>query len=397
MQNLSLKFRPPTFDAVIGQKDTLVGLQNYLSQADRPQSILLSGPRGTGKTTTARLITKALNCQEENKPCGGQCSICNEVAAGTFVDMYELDGATNGGIDAVRQIVEMVYHSPIHRFKVVIIDEAHMLTRAAANALLKTLEEPPPGVVFILCTTEEHKLLPTIKSRLKIYRFHLIDPALVKAHLTYICEQEGIKVSDSIMDFIIAEGGGSMRDSIRTLDQVRELGEGVTMEQVLENVGLASYEQVAAYIGSLIVKDLVDAFQLIKEISSNAEIPMFYQQVMDYCQQLLYVTLHLDVGQVPSQSIINQAEKINDSWVLSLLEILLKWNRQGGPINRLKLEAATVEMIRMGDTPKPTQNLNTERAMMELEPIKDDSTLSFIKRKLNQKEEEILPTEEAQF
>jgi hypothetical protein len=124
---------------------------------------------------------------------------------------------------------------------------------------------------------------------------------------------------------------------------------------------------------------------------------MFYQQVMDYCQQLLYITLHLDVGQVPSQSIINQAGKINDSWVLSLLEILLKWNRQGGSINRLKLEAATVEMIRMGDI-KPTQNLNTEPAMVELQAPKDDSTLSFIKRKLNQKEEIEEPTiEEAQF
>lgn len=351
MDNLSLKYRPQTFETVVGQHETLVGLQNYLVHATNPQSLLFSGPRGTGKTTTARLVVKTLNCLEaENKPCG-ECITCQAVAAGSFVDLLELDGATNRGIDAIRQVIERVYHSPIHKHKIIIVDEAHMLTREASNSLLKVLEEPPPGVVFILCTTEEHRILPTIKSRLKIYRFRLIESALVKDHLTVICTQEGLTISSDILDFIVAEGAGSMRDSIRTLDQVRELGDTVTMEQVLENIGLVSLEKVSEFIGKLIDKDLVGVFQVIEELSRTSEIPLFYQQLMDYLQQLFYVVLGVDVGFNLPLSAVNQGKLIDSDWVLRVIQNLVYWNKSLRPINRLGLEGAVVQSLTREVTP----------------------------------------------
>ena len=244
---LARKWRPQTFDEVVGQGTVTRTLQNALGSGRIGHAFLLSGARGVGKTTTARILAKALNCSKAEAPTAepcGECSSCVEIAAGTSLDVQEIDGATNNGVEQVRELRESARYNPARdRFKVWIIDEVHMLSTGAFNALLKTLEEPPPRVKFIFATTEYHKLPDTILSRCQQYDFRMIPAREIQAHLREVADGEEIKVSDEALARIARAAEGSVRDALSLFDQVLSFsGSEVRDEDLSALLGLIDRE-----------------------------------------------------------------------------------------------------------------------------------------------------------
>jgi len=268
-QVIARKWRPQKFDDLVGQDHVVRTLRNAISQDRIAHAYLLVGPRGTGKTTTARLFAKCLNC--EGGPLADppeDSEICQAIMNGTCMDVLEIDGASNNGVDQVRDLREDAQYSPSQgRYKIYIIDEVHMLSTAAFNALLKILEEPPEHVKFVFATTEAQKVLPTIVSRCQRFDLKPISENLIQERLAYICEQEGIKVEENALRAIARMADGGMRDSQSILDQmIAFCGDSIAEQDVLQVYGLVSVEQteaLAAAIASgdhLKILELVDAF-----------------------------------------------------------------------------------------------------------------------------------------
>ena len=220
-QVIARKYRPQNFDDVVNQDHIKTTLRNAIAQNRIAHGYIFSGQRGTGKTTTARIVARCLNCVNgpTETPCG-VCSSCREIAAGEAVDVIEIDAASNRGIDNMRELRENVRYQPQRdRFKIFIIDEAHQITNEAFNALLKTIEEPPAWVVFILCTTESHKIPATIASRCQHFSFRSVDFNDLVDRMRWICTEEGIQADDEALFVIAQSGEGSVRDSLSALDQ----------------------------------------------------------------------------------------------------------------------------------------------------------------------------------
>ena len=223
---LALKYRPATFADVISQEHVTRTLSNALARGRAAHAYLFAGPRGSGKTTTARLLAKALNCDRgvSGEPCG-ECENCRSIAAGRSLDVIEIDAASNRGIDDIKELREAVKYAPAQgRYKVYIVDEVHQLSKDAFNALLKTLEEPPRGVVFVLATTEAHKIPATILSRCQRFDFRPIPLDAIRARLSEIAEREGIRLDERAEFAIAKKADGSLRDALSLLDQVVAFG-----------------------------------------------------------------------------------------------------------------------------------------------------------------------------
>ena len=225
-QSLYRRFRPQRFDEVRGQDHVCLALRNAVAEGRVGHAYLMSGPRGTGKTSTARILAKALNCAApvDGEPCG-ECTSCIEIARGTSLDVHELDAASNNGVDAMRDLVARAALGTPGRWKVYIIDEVHMLTAGASNALLKTLEEPPAHVVFVLATTDPLKVLPTIRSRTQHFEFRLLGPDELSGLLRDVREAAGLELADEAVDVAVRRGRGSARDALSTLDQLSAGGQ----------------------------------------------------------------------------------------------------------------------------------------------------------------------------
>ncbi|MBF1682498.1 MAG: DNA polymerase III subunit gamma/tau [Selenomonas artemidis] len=252
------RWRPTSFADLVGQEHISRTLSRAVTSGQTSHAYLFTGPRGTGKTSTAKILARSLNCAQGPTitPCG-RCASCRAIADGSSMDVFEIDAASNRGIDEIRDLRETVKFAPTEgRCKIYIIDEVHMLTTEAFNALLKTLEEPPPSVLFILATTEPHKVPATIQSRCQRYDFHRITVAEIRERLSYVCRESGIAANDDALSIIAAQADGGMRDALSILDQCSALAEGtLTAEQVQESLGLVGKERIAQLAVQIADKD----------------------------------------------------------------------------------------------------------------------------------------------
>ena len=259
-------YRPSTFEEVAGQEHIVKTLKNALATGKLAHAYLFAGPRGTGKTTMAKLLAKALNCDEGIGHQCNECKNCKAIIEGTHPDVLELDAASNNGVDEIRELIDKVkYGTILGRYKVYIIDEVHMLSTGAFNALLKTLEEPPEHVIFILATTEPHKILPTILSRCQRYDFTKLSDKDIKNRIKSVLEHEGVSYNEEAVDIIISLADGGMRDALSILDQVLAYsGNKLDVKDILDIFALESKEEKLALLNAIIQKDVADVLKRIE-------------------------------------------------------------------------------------------------------------------------------------
>lgn len=326
------KFRPQTFDGILGQETITTTLKNAIKQGRVPQSFLFAGPRGVGKTSTARILAKALNCMKglTEEPCG-KCVACKEIEQGNSMDVLEIDGASNRGIEEIRGLRETVKFKPSSgRFKIYIIDEVHMLTTEAFNALLKTLEEPPPHVKFIFATTESHKVPLTILSRCQRFQFKRIPAPEVVTKLKEIAKKEKLKCDESTFFLIAKATEGALRDAESLLDQLASFSEGkIKEEDVLTLLGLASDEAYLKVLAAIHEKNGEEIFNLVKKIyEDGGDFAQFTKGLFEVFRDLSVIKMIpkgdslIEAGEERVQNLKKKANNFSQNEVLFALSIL---------------------------------------------------------------------------
>lgn len=325
------KFRPQEFEDVKGQEHIVTTLKNQI-KADRiGHAYLFCGTRGTGKTTVAKILAKAVNCEHpvEGSPCG-ECPTCKAIASGTSMNVIEIDAASNNGVDNIRQIREEVAYRPTEgRFKVYIIDEVHMLSAGAFNALLKTLEEPPAYVIFILATTEAHKIPITILSRCQRYDFHRISIDTIADRLSELMREEQIEVEERAIRYVAKAGDGSMRDALSLLDQciAFHLGETLTYDNVLEVLGAVDTEVFSRLLRQILEKNIAGAIHTLDElVNEGRELGQMVTDFTWYLRNLLLIQSSDGMEEVLDMSGDNLAALKEEASMVSP-EVLLRYIR----------------------------------------------------------------------
>src|SRR6266571_4997514 len=250
-QSLYRKWRSQTFDDLVGQEEIVRTLKNALKSGNLGHAYLFTGPRGTGKTSTARLLAKTVNCEHprDGEPCN-ECLQCREITAGNSFNVIEIDAASNRGIDNIRELRERIMVPPsTGKYKVYVLDEAHMLTTEAFNALLKTLEEPPPHAIFVMATTDVHKMLPTVLSRCQRFDFKRITTQQIVDHLNFVAGQEQVQLEPGAVELIARAAAGGMRDALSLLDQaIAYCGQEISLEQVQAMLGVADPRSIQRFL-----------------------------------------------------------------------------------------------------------------------------------------------------
>ena len=325
------KFRPQEFEDVKGQDHIVTTLKNQI-KADRiGHAYLFCGTRGTGKTTVAKIFAKAVNCEHpvDGSPCG-ECAICKAIADGSSMNVIEIDAASNNGVDNIRQIREEVTYRPTEgKFKVYIIDEVHMLSAGAFNALLKTLEEPPSYVIFILATTEAHKIPITILSRCQRYDFHRISIDTIAGRLMDLMQEENVDVEERAIRYVAKAGDGSMRDALSLLDQciAFHLGETLTYENVLEVLGAVDTEIFSRLLRQIINKDITGAIGTLDAlVDEGREMGQMVNDFTWYMRNLLLMQSSDDMEEVLDMSRENIAA-LKEEAQLVKTEVLMRYIR----------------------------------------------------------------------
>ena len=288
---LALKYRPKLFEDLVGQDAVTRTLTNAIQQDRIAHAFLFAGVRGVGKTTTARILAKALNCESGPtvRPCG-TCAACEEIARGRSLDVLEIDGASNNGVEQVREIIDAARYAPSRdRFKIYIIDEVHMLSTPAFNALLKTLEEPPPAVKFIFATTEHHKIPDTILSRCQEYEFRTVAPAEIAQQLQMIARAEGIEITEGAIRTVARAATGSLRDGISALDQViAASSEKIEEHDVTELLGLIERDVLRRTAHALVGQDTASILKIVEElVRGGRDLRYFISALMQYFRDIL--------------------------------------------------------------------------------------------------------------
>lgn len=364
---LARKSRPQTFDQVVGQTPVVKTLRNSIVRKRVAHAILFSGVRGVGKTTLARIMAKAINCTAEPamRPCDS-CSSCQEIAKGASLDLYEIDGASNRGIQEIRELKEKIRFLPTSsQYKVIIIDEVHMLTTEAFNALLKTLEEPPAHVYFMFATTEIHKIPVTILSRCQQYELKRIEADALYAHFLQLTEKEGFEIELSALSLIVREAGGSVRDGLSLLDQMFSFGETkISVADVVEVLGLVNRDILLNISKGLLDGSKAELLQALNEVFHfGIDLKRFLEDLMATLRGLLLSKIDgcADLIDLPSEelqqlqqlSAEHSVETIHMKLVL-LMEVAEKLKFSAQP--RLTLETSFLKIIESGNV-APISNL----------------------------------------
>lgn len=349
------QFRPQTFKEVVGQDHIIGPVLNALKSNEYPHSYLLVGSRGLGKTTLARLICKYLNCQNPNEDVCNECENCKAVAEGNFADLIELDAASNRGIDNIRTIIDRVNYAPLHKVKTYIIDEAHMLTREAANAILKVLEEPPQNVVFILATTEEEKILPTIKSRCQLHRYRLISLDLAVLQLQMIAKSLSLEIPLESLKIIGAEAKGSVRDAITLLENIKASNKFEPSE-VREQLGQMAGSGIIELVEAMGHKDVVKAFAQIKKLTDESErLDSIASQLELWFQQLLSLSVGVTLDSPYLDKLEDHSKLFTTAELVQFFDSFTKWRTRFLPLSRLTFEVALADFLATKSAPQVEQ------------------------------------------
>jgi DNA polymerase-3 subunit gamma/tau len=328
---LARKWRPKIFEELIGQEPIAGILKNAIINNKVAHAYIFSGPRGVGKTSSARILAKALNCVKgpAPQPCGA-CSSCIGIADGSSMDVSEIDGASNTGVDNIRELRERVkYAASGGKYKVYIIDEAHMLSTAAFNALLKTLEEPPPHVIFVLATTEPKKIPATVLSRCQHLPFRRIPAQKIKERLKFISAEEGIKISESASEMIARAADGSMRDSLTILDQITSFTEDITQTDIKDLLGITDIETLSQLAFAVIEGNRKEIINIISELTnSGTDLKAFTKDFSQFIRDLLIAKIAgedvIDLSEEESAAINKLKDKTSEEHIALILSESIK-------------------------------------------------------------------------
>lgn len=353
------EWRPKTFDEVVGQSHVTITLKNQIKNNRIAHAYLLCGTRGTGKTSTAKIFAKAVNClnSQDGEPCN-ECEMCKKINSGLAIDVSEMDAASHNKVDDIRDLIDEVKYPPREsKYKVYIMDEAHMLTQGAVNAFLKTLEEPPENVIFILATTDPQKLPITILSRCQRFDFKRIKSDDILERLTKITKEQGNFADNKSLRLIARMSDGAMRDALSILDQAISMGNGkVDYEKVINMLGLITNENLVKLTENIIDKNTEKSMKIINDIVySGKDINLFIKDMINHMRNLLMIKISqnpeevLDMSEENIDIIKEQASKIRIEEIMRCIRILqeseeqAKWSKQG----RIYLELAVIKMCKI--------------------------------------------------
>ena len=389
------KWRPQTLADVAGQEHVTKTLLNALSSGHVSHAYLFCGPRGTGKTSTGRILSKAVNCTSNGKgePCN-KCEMCVSITEGRAMDVIEIDAASNRGIDEIRNLRERVNYAPVNaKFKVYIIDEFHMLTKEASNALLKTLEEPPSCVIFILATTEAHKVLPTIMSRCQRFDFHRISQNDVVNKLKQICDSEGITIDREALNVLAKNATGSLRDAENLLEKLyTHYGSDINLSQVRDMLGITGNERIKELVEHIISTNITAGIQTINAIKDEGfDLKQLNRELIAYLRGLLLLKTgyNNDLDFTPEEITLlaELAERSTVEQILNAIKTFGKLELNLDSYSTLPLELAIVDFSLANSAPPVRQH-----AVSEIKQVKEPSD-SVISKKKNLKQKPVTVTE----
>ena len=380
------KYRPQNFSTVVGQAHITTTLKNAIKNNQLAHAFLFCGPRGVGKTTCARILAKTINCENQTKD-GEACNVCNSCIsfdAGTSLNIHELDAASNNSVDDIRSLVEQVRFAPqAGKYKVYIVDEVHMLSSSAFNAFLKTLEEPPPYAIFILATTEKHKILSTILSRCQIFDFKRITNSDTVEHLQEICNKEGIKADKAALHVIAQKSEGCMRDSLSILDKIVSFTNGaVTYTNTLEHLNILDEDYYFKLLDYLQQQDLSSALLMYDEINRKGfEGDTVLDGFAEFLRNLLVsrdakVAMLLEVAEDFKQKYLQTAQKIPAAYIISALNILneAELNYKQSRNKRLHVE---LTIIKLSYLQQALELVNNDGVVSKKKIIDGAKTIAF--------------------
>lgn len=362
------KYRPQTFSQMIGQSHIKITLQHELERGEIAHAFLFCGPRGLGKTTSARLFAKAVNCQRrqlgESEPCN-ECQSCLDIMAGRAVDMIEIDAASNTGVENVREniIENSRFNSIRSKYKVFVIDEVHMLSTSAFNALLKIMEEPPAHVIFILCTTEIHKLPPTIISRCQRFDFKKVTGEQLLKRLQLVTDGENKKVEEEVLKRVVMASEGCVRDAESLLSKILSLGDDIDVAQAEIVLPKTNFEVIANFVGYLSEKNAGAAIELINRlVEEGFDLAIFSENILEFLRQMLLVKTSgglevygVELSDNISSLVIELSKKFNWAELIDMIEVFSSKSKEikGASISQLPIEVAVIRLINNVNCQRP--------------------------------------------